>query len=150
MTTIPRGADAPVSALPQRVHQNLQGEFIPARWAGANTSGLTPRGVNVLVKMDQMVARTSGGIILPDDTIEKQNAASETGCVFGVGPGVNAQGAGDLKVGDRIYIEKYAGIVARGRDGLMYRFVDERNVGGLIDFGHADDETFPDLEGEAV
>lgn len=148
MTKVPRGADAPASALPQRLLHNMQGSFIPARWYGANVSGLTPRGPNVLVLMDQMSNTTAGGILLPDAKIDAHNEASETGCVFALGPTFRAQmnsGRADpLEVGQRVYIEKYAGIKAKGRDGLIYRIMDEKQIGGIIDFGYADDETFAD------
>jgi co-chaperonin GroES (HSP10) len=121
MTKVPQGADAPASALPARLLSNLQGNFIPARWKGANTSGLTPRGPNVLVMMDQQSNRTAGGVLLPDAKIDAQNEASETGCVFAIGPQANTSGGGVLEVGQRVYIEKYAGIKALGRDGLVYR-----------------------------
>lgn len=143
MTKVPRGADAPASALPQRLLHNMQGSFIPARWYGANVSGLTPRGPNVLVLMDQMSNTTAGGILLPDAKIDAHNEASETGCVFALGDQM-ARIAPDLKVGQRVYIEKYAGIKAKGRDGLIYRIMDEKQIGGIIDFGYADDETFED------
>lgn len=153
MTKAPRGADAPASALPQRLLQNMQGNFIPARWTGSNTSGLTPRGPNVLVLMDQMSNTTAGGILLPDAKIDAHNEASETGCVFGLGRTFLRQmdhGSVDpLGLGQRVYIEKYAGIKAMGRDGLVYRIMDEKQIGGIIDFGYSDDETFED-EGQAA
>ena len=143
----PPGADAPSSRMKQRVHSNLQGEFIPARWPGHNASGLTPRGDNVLVRMDQMAPKTAGGIILPGSAVEAQNAASETGCIFATGPLAEAVAGGKIEVGQRVYIEKYAGIVALGRDGLMYRIMKESCVGAVIDFGYSDDESFGEESG---
>lgn len=149
MTKVPRGAGAPATALKRRVHSNLQGEFIPARWKGKNPSGLAPRGPNVLVMMDQMSSRTAGGVFIPDESIDRQNEASETGCIFAVGPQADEAGGGPLEIGKRVYIDKYAGIKALGRDGLVYRIMDEKQIGGIIDFGYADDETFDD-EGQGA
>lgn len=141
MTSAPRGADAPQSKLQPRLLENQQGSFIPARWNGANTSGFTPRGPNILLRMDQMSTVTAGGIYLPDAKIDAMNEASETGCIFGLGEDASKlKGGLALEIGQRVYIEKYAGIKALGRDGLIYRIVDEKTIGAIMDFGYSDDE----------
>lgn len=147
MTSAPRGADAPQTALPQRLLQNMQGSFIPARWSGSNNSGHQPIGRNILVMMDQMSNITAGGILLPDAKIDAMNEASESGCIFSIGPGAfksfrdgRAWDGPPLKVGDRIYIEMYAGIKCQGRDGLLYRMLECDVIGSRMDFGYSDDE----------
>jgi co-chaperonin GroES (HSP10) len=146
-----------VSSLPQRLLQNMQGTFIPARWTGVNTSGYTPIGRNILVRMDMMANMTAGGVILPDAKIDAMNEASETACIYALGPGAfksyrdgRAWTGEALRVGDRIYIEKYAGIQCRGRDDMVYRLIECDMIGARMDFGYADDEQFADLQGDAA
>lgn len=131
---------APASLTP-RLIKGLHADYEPTQWPGENTSGLRPYGDHVLVRMDACSAATAGGIILADDMIERMNMASESGCIFAIG-GMAFKGYPEKpSVGDRVYVDKYAGVVARGADGGFYRVMSDTCVfAGLID---ADAETQP-------
>ena len=146
MKRAPRGADAPKTTMTPRFVDALQGQMLPARWDGHDTSGIIPRGVNVLILMDQCPTQTPGGIIITDASIEQRNEASETGCIYALGPKANAFGGGELEIGQRCYIEKYAGIKAMGADGLVYRIVDEKCIGATLTYGYTDDEESPPIQ----
>lgn len=124
-----------------RLIKGLQAEYEPSVWTGENTSGLTPFGTHILVRMDQCSVTSSGGVMLPDEICERMDEASESGCIFAMTPqaymsddwGRPWQGPRP-KVGDRVYIERYSGVKARGADGALYRMM-TRNciVAGRID-----------------
>lgn len=107
--------------------------YIPAKYPGSNTSGLLPRNYNLLVKMDTTPDRSAGGVIIDvHDRKERMDEASVTGVIFAVGATVGRGDPEPLKPGDRVYIDKYAGIKAIGMDGQLYRFIDEKQVGGSV------------------
>jgi co-chaperonin GroES (HSP10) len=122
--------EGPEAAPPKATkYQNTpQGQFWVAEWGGENTSGLVPYGKNLLVRIDQLAAKTSGGIDVPDDYVERMSMRSETGCIYAIGPeafrtfddGRPWTGA-KPSVGDRIYFEKFSGAPALGADGFWYR-----------------------------
>ena len=119
--------------------KGLQADYTPAEWTGVNTSGLKPYGARVLIRVDACSATTQGGILLTDDMSEKMTLAAETGCIYAVGPFAWHKHDDRPVVGDRVYFERYAGTVARGVDGELYRFMDDGSVsGGLLEQGGAD------------
>lgn len=112
--------------------KGFQADYIPAVWPGENGSGLIPYGPNVLVKMDACSNTSKGGIIMVDERLDRMNEASITGVVFAVGAGAFIGDASAPGAGDRVYIEKYAGIKAIGMDGDIYRIIDEKLIGAKI------------------
>lgn len=114
--------------LKPRLMKGMQATYVAVYWTGENVSGLTPYGPNVLVKMDSCAKASSGGIDYIDETMDRMNEASVTGCIFGMGPEAFAGLSDRPKVGDRIYIEKYAGTKAYGLDGALYRAMDDSCV----------------------
>ena len=112
--------------------KGFQAEYEPAVYPGKNTSGLIPFGPNVLVKMDASSNVSSGGIIMVDERVDRMNEASITGVVFEVGPMAFRHDENAPTPGDRVYIEKYAGIKAIGMDGELYRLIDEKQIGAKV------------------
>jgi chaperonin GroES len=116
-----------------------QREFSMPSWDGTNHSGYQPLDDKVLVLMDEHVELTSGGIVIPQATAERQSMAGETGLVVALGPAA-FQWNDDLtrkwvgrspEPGDRVYIERYAGQLVQGIDGRTYRLKSQRCVGAL-------------------
>jgi len=92
--------------------------------------------------VDECSAATGGGVLLTDDKVENMTMASETGCIYAMGdeafnfydngkPWIGSKPA----VGERIYFERYAGVVMMGRDGRMYRSMDFRQIAAGLDAG---------------
>lgn len=138
MNAHPQGAVA--EPLPPRLIKGLQAEFIPAEWPGQNTSGIRIFGKNVLVRMDSCAKTSTGGILLPEDMVDRMTEASESGCIYAVGAAAfrlfddGHRWEGERpQVGERVYVEKYAGVKARGADGALYRIMDERCISGALD-----------------
>lgn len=136
--TKPAGAQE--TSLAPRLIKGLQADYTTAEWPGENVSGLQPIGDYVLVKMDECGAATMGGVQLPDDIIEKMNLAAESGCIFAVGDGAFTRyddgrpwSGAKPQAGERVYVEKYSGIVARGKDGGTYRIMGYRCIAANMD-----------------
>jgi len=117
------------------------GTFTKAEWTGKNTSGMRAYCDKVLVLPDQAVRITAGGIHIPDDSQENQTMAATSGVLVSVGPQAFAYDSNRLvhwvgerpKPGDRVFFMKYAGQMHQGRDGLSYRFMEDRSIAGGLD-----------------
>ena len=115
---------------PRLIH-GIVAKYAQAEWPGENTSGLTVYGKNVLIRMDQVDnVQAPGRVLLPDNVVDIQTAAATTGCIYEIGPEAfrhfddGAVWVGNhAKVGDRVYVEKFSGIVAMGQDGGFYRIM---------------------------
>ena len=120
--------------------KGIHADYIPAQWSGSDTSGIRVVGKTVLVLMDKCSPKTTGGVDLPDDLIEKMSMAAESGVLVAVSPGAfllnedMTPWIGEKpKPGDRVYIEKYAGKLVKGRDGETYRIMDYGSIGATYD-----------------
>jgi len=78
------------------------------------------------VKPDAIEEVTAGGIILSAVTKERDQAATVTGVVVGVGPSC-FEGADVLREGDRILFAKYGGLVHKEND-IEYRMMNDSDV----------------------
>lgn len=135
--------DAPQEVFPDgppklepRLIKGMQAEYHPATYDPevGNASGLIPYGANVLVRMDECATATGGGVLLIDDMVDRMTEASVTGCIYEIGPDAFRGMEHRPHVGQRIYIEKYAGLKTRGRDGALYRILDEKCIAcGIAD-----------------
>jgi chaperonin GroES len=123
-----------------RLIKGIQAEYVPAKWSGQNTSGVRVVGKTVLVLMDKCSPKTTGGVDLPDDLIERMSMAAESGVLVACADGafllnedMTAWSGAKPAPGDRVYVEKYAGKVVRGRDGEMYRIMDYGSIGATYE-----------------
>lgn len=91
-----------------------------------------PLDDRVLVEPDEPVTVSSGGIIIPDNAVEKR----QRGIVRAVGPGKLIAFTGDraamsVEVGDDVLIEKYSGNEVEIGETVYY-CVREENVLGVV------------------
>lgn len=133
----PKRDDLP-SRLPNLLVTPL-GEYLPRDWDGYNTSGLQPTGDCVLILPDQPLEKSSGGVWLLDEYVERIAAAAESGTIIAIGSGAwfwnqdrtrRYEGM-KYKVGDGCRFTRYAGQLHHGLDGLIYRIVSDKEIGGL-------------------
>jgi co-chaperonin GroES (HSP10) len=89
-----------------------------------------------LIKPDEVEAKTSGGIYLPDIAKEQEETAQVMATLVAIGGNCFEDWQGSIpQVGDRVYVAKYAGIHrVPGMDGL-YRFVNDKDIIAIIDEG---------------
>lgn len=94
-----------------------------------NTSGLTPLGRAVLVKMIELDEMKTELIAIPDH-VRAQSAVMETRAeVVAIGTECWAdEREPRAKVGDKVIITRLAGYVAKGNDGGIYRLVNDRDI----------------------
>lgn len=123
-----------------RLIKGIQAEYIPAKWSGSDTSGVRVVGKCVLVLTDECSTKTSGGIELPEDLVERMSMAAESGVLVAVSPGafllnedMTPWSGPKPQPGDRVYIEKYAGKQIKGRDGKTYRIMDYCSIGATYE-----------------
>lgn len=93
-----------------------------------NTSGLRPLGRAVLVRPYE--PERKGSLIVVPDSAQERGAAIETrAVVVEVGAACWPDEPPRAKPGDRVYISRMAGFVARGpADGEVYRMVNDRDI----------------------
>lgn len=113
--------------------------YIMAEWSGANTSGMEPVCDRVLVLCDES-AQEIGGVIVPDTSKERMDAAAMTGVLVAAGPQafaydshrvVHWEGARP-QPGDRVFYRKYAGNEYRSpHDGRLYRIMEDRVIDAI-------------------
>lgn len=115
------------------------GEFDVEPWKGVNESGFLPEGDRVLVLPDQASEQTMGGIYLDEQTRERITAASETGVVVACGPEAfvwnsdrqRRRESEGPKPGSRVFFERYTGGILHGKDGRIYRVMDDKSIGAI-------------------
>jgi len=140
-----RGPTSPIARPDaQRVEATVKlqkaaaGEYIAVTFEG-NTSGIEVFGTHVLVRMDPFSPVTSGGIQRIDAEVERKTAQSVTGCIYGIGGAAFSHFTNGMKwsgakpdIGDRVFVEQYAGIPAMGADGNHYRVMEYTCVAGRM------------------
>lgn len=120
-----------------------------------NTSGIEPCGNKVLVKPDKLEQKTKGGIVIPDDALERHQHAAHYGYVIALGPDcfkhtvtiterlidghwkeVERKTVGYTKpwvsVGDRIAFARYTGLLSDGEDGETYRVINDEDITSVV------------------
>ncbi len=111
-----------------------------------NKSGIYPLGDRVLIKPDEVEKTSPGGIIIvdPDD---RHTMAQSIGTVVAVGPDCwidhverGPEGAKTVgysgpfaKAGDRVCFAKYGGLQVPGKDGGLYRIMNDVDITARVD-----------------
>lgn len=117
-------------------------EYVPAEFSGKNESGIHPVGDRVLVLPDQASKTSSGLIHFTDEQISRNAEAAETGVIVEAGQEAfiwnsdrsrKWESADKPKVGTRVAFDRYAGGFYHGKDGQMYRLMDDKCIGATAD-----------------
>ena len=102
-----------------------------------NTSGIQPQEYNVLVLPTAVETKTKGGIILADETIEKEQFGRMEGTLVAVSPlafsfadwpDVSMQ----PQVGQKVLFSKYQATEITGRDGAKYWIMKDKSIAGVM------------------
>lgn len=102
-----------------------------------NPSGIRPVEFKVLIRPVKVEEKTAGGVIIPEMARDREQAAAVEGEIIAVSPlAFNYERWPDEamkpKAGDRVYFAKYAGMTAKGRDGIEYRLLNDKDVCAVI------------------
>jgi chaperonin GroES len=128
-------------ALNQKVaRRGSAAQYHPPIWAGENKSGCVPIGEKILILPYMAVAKTTGGIEIPDEFKERMQLSAEMGVIVSIGDDAftwNADrtrpfGGYKPKVGDHVFFERYAGAVVQGDDGREYRVAEDKQIGAVL------------------
>lgn len=97
-----------------------------------NASGITPLEFKVLVKPRAVEEKTKGGILLPEQVRDQEKNASMEGEYIAASPlAFNYDETGSMeppKTGDTVVFARYSGINVKGRDGIDYRIMNDKDI----------------------
>lgn len=101
-----------------------------------NPSGISPTEFKVLVRPDKVEEKTRGGIIVPQETRERDQAASTAGEIIAISPLAFTYAdwpvtSNPPKVGDRVLFGRYSGMTVKGNDGEEYRLIADKEISGV-------------------
>lgn len=121
-----------------RVLATEHGHYDLRAWDGLNRSGITPLSDKVLVLCDEGMSTSRGGLIITDQSVARQTLASTTGIAVAMGPMAflwDADRSFEWKgerpePGMRIMFQRFAGQEYTGKDGRLYRLIQDRQIGG--------------------
>ncbi len=104
-----------------------------------NPSGLNPKEFKVIVQPKPVEAKTAGGIIIPEQTQDKEKYATTEGRIIAMSPGAfifmskDEWRGEEPKVGDLVVFAKYAGLHKQGRDGKDYIILNDKDICATIE-----------------
>lgn len=103
-----------------------------------NESGIHPSEFNILVRPRAVEEKTKGGIILPDETKDREQFAQLEGVLVEASPLAFTYHDGSVsafnppKPGDRVLFAKYAGAPVKGKDGVDYRLIKDKDLTAVL------------------
>ncbi|NNE36086.1 MAG: co-chaperone GroES [Rhodothermales bacterium] len=116
-----------------------------------NQSGIYPQGDRLLIKPEDIERTTEGGIVIPDTIGDQHAMAQSIGTLVAIGPDcwidhIERDGNGRVTkitgytgafadVGDRVCFAKYGGIQVEGKDGELYRIMNDTDITAKVDEG---------------
>jgi co-chaperonin GroES (HSP10) len=121
------------ASLTPKLLKTMQAEYVPAEWNGKNESRLNPLWDRVVVLPDYAATKSSGGVELPEDLVERMNMSAESGVIVALGADAFKKASYRPKPGTRVTFERYAGLVVFGVDGKEYRVMDDTCIGTELD-----------------
>jgi chaperonin GroES len=99
-----------------------------------NPSGITPIEFKVLIKIDEVEEISKGGIIMTAGANQREQAAEVKGVILAIGGNAFEGFKSPPEVGDRVVMNKYAGIETKGQDDINYRLVNDKEISAIINF----------------
>ena len=98
-----------------------------------NKSGLYPVEFKILVKLDAVDEKTSGGIYIPATLRDKQQMMQVEATLVAYGGNAFEDWKGRIPgEEDRIYVGRAAGYQVRGMDGEKYQLMNDKDIAAVI------------------
>ena len=103
-----------------------------------NKSGIKPLEFNVLVLPQEVERKTKGGLILADQTVEKEEFGRKEGIIVAASPMAFSfpdWPADEPKpqIGQRVMFSKYQAETVQGRDGGTYWLLKDKAILAIIE-----------------
>lgn len=116
-----------------RLYDEMQDEFANDEPA----HGIVCLEYKVLVRPRKVEERTKGGIVLPEQVLEKDQHAAMEGQICGLSPFAFSyeewpRGARKPRIGDVVVFARYSGITQKGNDGIEYRIMNDKDVVAIV------------------
>jgi len=89
---------------------------------------MVPVDLKMLVKVDPPEVKSSGGIIIPESSLEKQKYAAQKATIIAIGKSCFTEWIEKLHEGERVLIAQYSGALLKGADGEDYRIIRDEDV----------------------
>lgn len=99
-----------------------------------NKTGIFPVEYRVLVQLDVVESKSTGGIILPDELVAKEQFAQTEALLIAVGGLAFERWIGEIpKPGDTLIIRKYAAhYTIKGEDGKTYQLCNDKDISAIV------------------
>lgn len=102
-----------------------------------NKSGIHPVEFNVLVRQDEVEAKTKSGLLMPDSVVDREHHSQTRGVIVAVSPlAFNADIWPDKMErpgpGEKVAFARHAGTFITGTDGAEYRVVKDKDIVAVI------------------
>lgn len=98
-----------------------------------NLSKLHPVEYKILVRLDKVEDRTSGGIYIPMTLRDKQQMMQVEATLVACGGNAFEDWVGTMPIiGDRVYVAKAAGYSVVGMDGAKYQLMNDKDIAAVI------------------
>lgn len=121
------------------VDPDVVSDAVHERLGPSNPSGIRPTEFRVLVRPVEVEAKTKGGIIIPDEKKERDQYAVMEATIIECSPLAFTYEANwpvdadKPKAGDRVVIAKYSGALIKGKDGVEYKLVADKDVAAILE-----------------
>jgi chaperonin GroES len=101
-----------------------------------NSSGIHPQGDRVLVRVETIEETTEGGIVIPKTELQRHEMAQIAGILVDHGVDAWSDYAKPFaEVGQRVLYQRHSGIQLTGKDGELYRMVNDTDIIATLDEG---------------
>lgn len=98
-----------------------------------NTSGIHPVEYKVLVKPKTLSKKTAGGIIMPDEVVDREQYTNSFGQIVEFGGNAFEGWVIAPEKGAFIMFDKYAGSSITGQDGVDYKLINDKEIVAQMD-----------------
>lgn len=100
-----------------------------------NKSGIWPVEYKILVKPDPVEKISAGGIILTEQTQDKERYSKEEGVIVAIGSIAFTDPNWQVRpeVGHRIRHDRYDGALVKGKDGEEYRLINDKAIVAILE-----------------
>jgi len=99
-----------------------------------NLSGIHPKGRAVLIQMVELEDLKATMIKIPDSVQRTSSIMDQKGRVIEIGGECWAdEREPRAKIGDKVLVTRMAGWVTQGKDGKVYRLVNDRDIFGQLE-----------------
>lgn len=102
-----------------------------------STSGIQPMHYKVLVKPIAVETKTKGGLIMPEQVVEKNSYARTDGVIDAMSEHAFSYAkwsdeSAKPKVGDHVFFSRYSATAITGVDGEEYWLLQDESIAGVI------------------